>query len=134
MNNIFAYKILKVQWKYVTVLPYELQTNIYPVNPVQNKYVSIDLDGIVRISKDYAWDGPSGPTIDTPDTMRASLIHDGLYQLMHYGLDHKHRKEIDELFRKLLLEDKMFRFRAFYYYVAVRLFGGVTLWVSENLL
>ena len=34
------------------------------------------------VEKDYAWDGPSGPTIDTSNSMRASLVHDVLYQAM----------------------------------------------------
>ena len=34
------------------------------------------------ISKGYSWDGPSGPAIDTPDWIKASLVHDALYQLI----------------------------------------------------
>jgi len=33
---------------------------------------------IVKVG--YAWDGPSGPTIDTDTFMRGSLVHDVLYQ------------------------------------------------------
>ena len=54
----------------------------------------------------YAWDGPSGPTIDTPSTIRASLVHDALYQLMKEGLlNIKYRKYADDLFKEILIED-----------------------------
>ena len=37
------------------------------------------------IKPGYAWDGPSGPALDTPTAMTASLIHDALYQLIRQG-------------------------------------------------
>ena len=44
----------------------------------------IDRSGM-SVQKDYAWDGPSGPTIDTRNSLRASLVHDVLYQAMREG-------------------------------------------------
>ena len=41
--------------------------------------------GDLLILKDYAWDGASGPTMDTKSIMRGALAHDGLYQLMREG-------------------------------------------------
>jgi hypothetical protein len=43
-------------------------------------------DGTLVISPGYAWDGASGPTYDSKSSMRASLVHDALYQLMRLGL------------------------------------------------
>ncbi len=55
----------------------------------------------------YAWDGPSGPTFDTPTNMRASLFHDALCQLINDGLlDKKYRRYADELLRTHMLEDQ----------------------------
>jgi hypothetical protein len=41
--------------------------------------------GCGQESKGYAWNGPSGPTLDTRNFMRGSLVHDALYQLMREG-------------------------------------------------
>ncbi len=78
------------------------------------------------IDKGYAWDGPSGLTIDTPNFMQGSLIHDALYQLMRLGfLDPKiWRQPADALLRRICLEDDMSEFRAWYTYHSVRGFGN----------
>ncbi len=75
--------------------------------------------------KSYAWDGPSGPTIDTRDFMRGSLVHDALYQLMRLStLDYKvYRKRADEILKEICLEDGMCSFRAWYIYQALHLFA-----------
>lgn len=87
-------------------------------------YMSLWDTGRLFISKDYAWDGPSGPTVHTKTFMRGSLVHDALYQLMREGkLDRKYRKRADQLLREICLEDGMNKFRAWYVYQAVRIFG-----------
>jgi len=97
-----------------------------------NHYISI-LDGVLFLEVGYAWDGPSGPTIDTPSFMRGSLVHDALYQLMRDGaLDREHRKHADGLLRKICLEDGMNKFRAWYVYRAVRIFGRWTCTPRKN--
>ncbi len=110
----------------------------YPVNiPTrsqdrENAYVGV-YNGVLVIEKHYAWDGPSGPTIDTPSFMRGSLVHDALYQLMREGLiDRRYRKYADELLRKICLEDGMNKFRAWYVYRAVRIFGRWTCTPRKN--
>ncbi|MDA8018651.1 MAG: hypothetical protein MPN21_14515 [Thermoanaerobaculia bacterium] len=42
-------------------------------------------DEHIHIEAGYAWNGATG-AIDTPSFRRASLIHDGLYQLMREGV------------------------------------------------
>lgn len=80
---------------------------------------------ILLIRKGYAWDGPSGPTIDTRDFMRASLVHDALYQCMRQKLiDISLRKVCDEELKRICLEDGMCSTRASIVYDAVRVFGG----------
>ena len=73
----------------------------------------------------YAWDGPSGPTIDTKDFMRGSLVHDALYQLMREGYmtGRSARKVADKILKRMCLEDGMFFLRAELVYIAVRLFA-----------
>lgn len=38
--------------------------------------------GRIEIGVGYAWDGSSGPALDTVNFMRGSLIHDALYQII----------------------------------------------------
>lgn len=83
------------------------------------------MHGSLVIKKGYAWDGPSGPTIDTKNFMRGSLIHDALYQLIREGVIPKSsRKKADKILYRLCREDGMEWFRAQYVYRAVRMFGG----------
>lgn len=93
---------------------------------VSTDYIKIHKkDGILELEKNYAWDGPSGPAIDTKNFMRSSLVHDALYQLMAIGiLSNSYRKKADEEMRRISLEDGMSKFRAWYTYLAVRLFGA----------
>ena len=85
----------------------------------------LEEDGRMYVFRGYAWDGPSGPTIDTPDWMDPSLVHDVFYQFLRSGeLPKKLRKKIDKFMFKMLLREGMSRFRARYSYIFVRLFGG----------
>ena len=96
-----------------------------------NDYVCIGVH--LYISARYAWDGASGPTFDDKTNMRASLVHDALYQLMREGLlDRKCRKYADQLFRDICIQDGMGKFRAWYYYQAVRIFGAKTCLPEKN--
>lgn len=73
----------------------------------------------------YAWDGASGPTIDTPAAIRASLVHDVLYQLIEiHALPWELRTQADKEFRAILLADGMSPWRVRYWYWSVHLFGG----------
>lgn len=89
--------------------------------------LAYQMDGKIHliIKEGYAWDGPSGPSIDTKNFMRSSLVHDALYQLMREGvIPESYRKKADQEMRKISLEDGMRKFRAWYTYIAVRLFGA----------
>lgn len=125
--NKACYRSLK-KWKYQLVEDYDIKTDLKPLMSIRRglvKLLSLSPDGVLSIGKYYAWDGPSGPTIDTRDFMRGSLVHDALYQLMREGvLDYKvHRKRADEILRKLCLKDGMCSFRAWYVYQMVHIFG-----------
>ena len=86
-------------------------------------YFAVHADSLV-VREGYAWDGASGPTIDTDNTMRAALVHDVLYQTMRLGaLDIRYRRRVDILFRRLLKEDGVNGIRRWYWYKAVRWFG-----------
>jgi len=88
-------------------------------------FVSLQPDGSLLINEGYAWDGASGPARDTNNIMRASLVHDALYQLGRAGkLNYSRRKAADQAFHRICLEDGMSRFRAWYVYRAVRMFAA----------
>ena len=90
------------------------------------EYLTIFDSGLLVVKKGYCWDGASGPTIDTENSMRASLGHDCLYQCVGIGiLSESHRESADKLLRKWLLEDGMTHARAQLWYEGVRAFGGL---------
>ena len=96
-------------------------------------FIGLNPVGMLTVFPHYAFDGPSGPTVDTKTFMRGSLVHDALYQLMREGkLDRKYRKRADELLREICLEDGMNRFRAWYVYKAVRFAGRWTVKPRKN--
>lgn len=92
---------------------------------LRSPWVRLTLDGMLEIRAGYAWDGPSGPTIDTKSTMRASLVHDALYQLMRAGmLAQDARDEADKLLFDLLIQDGCWEWRASLWLWTLRRFAG----------
>jgi hypothetical protein len=112
-------------WKYQLLEDYLLDVSIRPAEAIDTRFIDLDREGSMTIRAQYAWDGPSGPTIDTRSFMRGSLVHDALYQLMREScLDHEaHRAAADRLLRHQCIEDGMWRIRAFVVYWMVRWFG-----------
>ena len=111
-------------YKYQLAADYSIKVPITGFS-TSNRYIRLVPDGTLTIREDYAWDGPSGPTADTPDSMRASLVHDALYQLMRDGSipEATFRPIADEVFHQILLEDGMLPLRAALWYKGVRMFG-----------
>jgi hypothetical protein len=87
-------------------------------------FISFDSKGQVRVKTGFTWDGASGPTLDTLDSVCASLGHDVYYKLMGQRLlPSSYKDEADQWFYMRLVNDGMVGFRAFAWYKAVRLFG-----------
>ena len=101
---------------------------------VDTDFIALTVAGVLTVKNRYAWDGPSGPTIDTKSFMRGSLVHDALYQLMRGKyLDYKkHRDYADELLRKMCVDDGMFKLWARYVYKLLRMFGEKNARPSEE--
>ena len=113
------------RYKYNLHSNLEYNTKIKVSQAADLGLLAINVDGTLFIKKGYSWDGPSGPTIDTKSFMRGALIHDALYQLLREKvLPADLRKRSDEILKEVCLEDGMCRFRAWYVYHAVRLFGA----------
>jgi len=99
-----------------------------PVDIKIENFIELTSKGKLTIMKGYAWDGPSGPTFDTKNFMRGSLVHDALYQLIRDGRfdeaeNEERRRYADDLLREMCKKDHMSSFRAWYVHKAVRWFG-----------
>ncbi len=123
MDKIY-YRHLK-KYKYQSMREYKYQTTIHLNLDVKIQgFISLSSAGLLTIAKGYAWDGPSGPTIDTKTFMRGSLVHDALYQLMRMKLLPITFKDYaDRTLQQICKEDGMCGFRAWYIYWGVRLFA-----------
>lgn len=115
-----------LRYHYVLLDGYRVSTPIRPASDVRTRFIDLKRNGRLFIRKDYAWDGPSGISIDTASFMRGSLVHDALYQLMRERhLDHRiYRGIADALLRDLCVADGMWRIRAWWIHAAVRAFGA----------
>lgn len=113
-------------YKYQTKNDYTVTIPIHPATDIKTEFISLSSKGALFIKSGYAWDGPSGPTIDTKNFMRGSLVHDALYQLMREKhLDfHVHREPADRLLQEICKEDGMSAIRAWWVYQGVRVGGG----------
>ncbi len=115
----------KSGYKYQLVDEYQVEISITPEKNIQTNYIDLTTEGLLTIKNGYAWDGPSGPTIDTPNFMRGSLVHDALYQLMRNKLidKEKWRKKADGDLKRMCVENGMSRIRAWWVHKAVRCCG-----------
>lgn len=112
-------------YKYQLEEDYTVQVGILPLHPVITHWIVLMPTGWMTFWKGYAWDGPSGPTIDTPDSMRGSLVHDGIYQLLRLGLlDICFRGKADDLLCQICIEDGMVPLRAYTWKEAVGMFAA----------
>lgn len=114
-------------YKYEMTVVRRVQTSWLGTN-IETEYFSLNELGLLTIRPGYRWDGPSGPTVDTPSFMRSSAAHDCFFQIMRLGLicDSK-RQRFFEVANKDLktisIEDGMLKTRASYVKTTVELFG-----------
>lgn len=115
----------RAKYKYQLANDYKQRISIKPKSNITTQFIDLDASGNLLVKSGYAWDGPSGPVIDTEENMRASLVHDALYQLMRNKKlnSRTHRKAADQLFKDICKEDGTSNFRASAYYEALRKFG-----------
>jgi hypothetical protein len=117
----------KKGFKYQLSEYYSAMLPFTPDQYVETKYITLTTSGELQIRVGYAWDGPSGPTIDTKNFMRGSLEHDALYQLMRMGLLGKqNRKNADDRLIAVCKEDGMSWLRAQWVLLGVRFGGGAS--------
>jgi len=73
-------------FKYEMIKDREVITTMYGFGEIETEFFTLTHDGIMTIKSGYRWDGPSGPTVDTPSFMRSSAAHDVCFQILREGL------------------------------------------------
>lgn len=112
-------------YKYQLAEDYVVEVPILPKTDIRTDFIALDLVGKLTLKNGYAWDGPSGPVIDTEQNMRASVVHDALYQLMRQGhlSSRTWRRAADQVFRDLCKADGVSGYTANIWYRALRKLG-----------
>ena len=111
-------------WKYQLLRDWYTDTEMTG-HYIENQMFTLHLSGRLIVKRGYAWDGPSGPTIDTKTFMRASVVHDVFYQCMREGqLPKSSRKLADQELVRYAKLDGMNPVRRFYAYWSLRMFAG----------
>ena len=131
-------------WNYVVVLPVEYVTGIYgyefritykhPESDEEKLLAQLKAGGRLFVYEGYAWDGASGPAIDTPNWMDPSLVHDIFYQALRQRLIPQAaasrkvreiiRKRADNLMYEMLRQRGMHWLRAWLSHFFVRRYAG----------
>jgi hypothetical protein len=114
MNNTHAKIYYKKGYKNQLTRDFVVQTEIRLLDDVCiDGFIYLTKNGLLTIYNKYAWDGSSGPTLDSKKDKRASCAHDALTQLMREGkLSRTFRPMIDDLYCSLCRDDKMWKYQA----------------------
>ena len=118
------YPHFTVHWKVGNgelISPFIAWTEIEVAAVKPSPMITLHESGELRLNKGYVWDFGSGPAIDTPGMVRASLVHDAFYELMVLGyLPWSYRKPADKLLKRMLREVGVGRMRSQWVYLGVR--------------
>lgn len=117
--------------KYILDEPFKEIIPFKSPKEIITSYAMLDVDGYMVVDSEFEWDGASGPTIDTDNTMDGSLVHDVLYKFLReerFGKINWIRRatlrhQADKCIYKLLIKDGMSKFRAGYWYFFLRIGG-----------
>jgi hypothetical protein len=111
-------------YKYWVRQDFHIKLDVVPTWYINLQFITMDTNGDTVIRQGYAWNGASGPTWDTLNSMIGSLVHDVLYQLIRLGLiDRNYKEYADKVLHDLCTEDGMYSWRADYWRWAVLKFG-----------
>jgi len=116
--------------KYCAGYKYQVYEDCWLITPIKgfrvsHRFFELYEDGRLLVRAGYAWDGASGPTWDTKSSMRSSLGHDVLFQMLRLGLlPHDPCFHLaNEFLRDQSIADGMWTFRANYWFKGVEDFG-----------
>ena len=122
MKSRLAYK---EGYKYVVHDDFSISTPIKGYSAEIPRHVLLNESGLLTIFAGYAWDGASGPALDTVNFRRGSLVHDALYQLIEEGrLPFACRLAADDLLVAVCKADGMWVARRWWVKLAVNTFGA----------
>ena len=109
----------------------EFDVPIFPPRDITSEYVDLTMDGVLRVKRNFAFDGPSGPTFEKlfpwwyRNTITPATAHDALYSLMRDGfLSGANRKKADQVLRDMMIERGVSKLRANFWYRAVQAGAG----------
>jgi len=109
-------------------------TPIIPKKKIVHEFFTLDIDGVLCVKRNYAWDGCSAIAYDTNTNMRAGCAHDSFFQMMRLGLLDRNTyfHQVNQFFHIILLEDGMIKVRAWYYFKAVENFSWSSTLAKEE--
>tara|TARA_R110000772_G_scaffold268452_1_gene395563 strand:+ start:8691 stop:9092 length:402 start_codon:yes stop_codon:yes gene_type:complete len=115
----------KKGYKYQLTEDEVTQTPIHPAEDIDTHFITLTKTGLLTVRNGYAWDGPSGPTVDTDNSMTPSLNHDAFAQLMRMMLlSRMWRILTNVFFAQQCLKRKMWRARAWFWKNTLDKFGA----------
>ena len=98
---------------------------IFPEKDIITHLGTITTKGVMTIFSWYAWDGASGPTVDTKNVVRGSCGHDFLYELIRLGfLPFRYWELADKELNNWLKENGTSAFRRWYWMKGLALAAG----------
>ena len=120
---IMKYTRIKI-YKYKLYEEMLFNTPITGVDYV-GKFFTLTYEGTLLVNKGYAYDGPSGPSINTKPFIVASLPHDVFFQMIREDILNieDHKDLADQYLRDLGREYGMSKLRTWWIYRAVKKFG-----------
>jgi len=125
MDATVDYIVFKSGYKKQIFLPAFYASGIKIPKRIVTNFCVVNKNGDIWIAAGYAWNGASGPTIDTKKTECLSLFHDLWYQLIRLGLlPENYRKAGDKMLYALGRRDGMWKIRIWYWFQGVRMGGG----------
>lgn len=107
-------------YKYQLAEDYTVKTPVTGCRVV-NDYFTLDPDGTMTAFRGYAWDGASGPTLDTKSSIVPSMVHDVFCQCMRAGWVSydQWQDTINDFFRQQCIECGMWPWRAAIWHAGV---------------
>lgn len=118
-------KYIKVHYKYKLSEDLYSFMNFAPPMDIYTDFIEFYTNGKLILKKNYASDGPSGPTIDDETNLQGGFIHDAGYQLIRMGLldEKKYKPLFDKALKKICRIDGMGPVRVATHYNGVSVFG-----------
>ena len=105
--NGIKYEEVGGELKYRLVEEYFYDTGIMVRSPIIHGKVVLCTTGRLHFLVGYRWNGATGVP-DTDSVIRASLVHDGLFDMFQAGLlDTRHVITSNNIFRRICKEDGM---------------------------